>query len=260
MDKSVKPYSLQNMLNLIGDNFAILFIVGLFFLGGFFSGSLWTQNQMLTNGTGTNVAAGTGTAAAPDTTAPAGPTVEQLKSVAAVSDADYVRGNKDAKVTLLEFSDFECTFCARFHPTMNEIMAEYGDKVRWVYRHYPLSFHPNAQKGAEASECVAKQKGSDGFWKYADAIFEENTKMGGQISPAAIETAAQAAGVNLEQFKTCLDSGEMAAKVKAHLDEGTKAGVNGTPGTIVMTDDGQVELIPGAYSTDQVKAIIDKYL
>jgi len=261
MDKSVKPYSLKNTINMVSDNFAIFFIVGLFALGGFISGSLWTQNQMLKNGktTGTTVAAGTGT----DTTAPvadAGPTLEQLQGVPKVTDEDYILGNENAKVTLIEFSDFECPFCASFHPTMQQVMTEYGDKVRLAYRHYPLPFHPNAQKAAEASECVGKQKGDDGFWAYTDAIFAENDKMGGKISPEAIKAAAQGTGVNITQWQTCLDSGEMAAKVKAQMDSGSAAGVKGTPGTIVLTDDGQAELIPGAYSYDQVKAILDKYL
>lgn len=261
MEKNVKPYSLKNMINIISDNFAIFFIIGLFFLGGFMSGSIWTQNQMLKNGTsvGTGKGTGTDTAAAADPSAPAAPTLAQLTSVKVTGD-DYIRGNEKAKITLVEFSDFECPFCARFHPTLQQVMQEYGDNVRLVYRHYPLPFHPNAQKAAEASECVAEQKSDAGFWAFNDAIFAENDKLGGSISPAAIQTAAQATGVDMTSFNTCLDSGKYAQKIKDQMAEGTAAGITGTPGTIVLTEDGKAELIPGAYTFDQVKPILDKYL
>lgn len=261
MDRQAKPYSLPAMISFISDNFALFFIVGLFFLGGFFSGSLWTQNQTLRNGTGTAVAGtGTGTGTADAPTAPTGPTPEQLKSIPKVADTDYTRGGKNAKVVLYEYTDFECPFCERFHPTMKQISQEYGDKILWVARHYPLSFHPNAQKAAEASECVGKLRGNDAFWIYADRIFEEQAKLGNKLSPEAINTAAQAAGVDMAQFKTCLDSGEMAQKVKDSMDKATAAGVSGTPNTIVLTEDGQAELIPGALDAAAVKAIVDKYL
>ncbi|MDQ3008418.1 MAG: DsbA family protein [bacterium] len=258
---SQQPYSLTNMLNFVSSNFAIFFIVGLFFLGGFLGGSLWTENKMLKNGGGVAqapVAAGAGVGA--DAGAPAGPTAEQLKQMPAVTGDDYFRGGENAKITLVEYSDYECPFCARFHPTMNQIMAEYGDQVKWVYRHYPLSFHPNAQKAAEAAECVGKLGGNDAFWVYGDTIFEENTKAGGQISPTVIESSVQAAGVNMQQFKTCLDSGEMAQKVTDAMAGGSAAGVTGTPGTVLVTEGGDYELINGALPYESVKATIDSYL
>ena len=255
------PYSLANMVKVISDNFAIVFIVGLFALGGFFTGSVWTENQLLKagglagRGTGTGAAAGD-TVAAPD---PGGPTAETLKNIKPLSDEDHVRGSKNATVTLVEYSDFECPFCARFHTTLQQVRETYGDKVAIAYRHYPLSFHPSAQKAAEASECVAKQKGNDGFWQYNDRIFEDNLK-NNSITLETVNQAAQAAGVNMDQFKTCLDSGEMAKKVADQMAEGSGIGVSGTPGTVVITDDGQYEFINGALPFEQVKTIVDKYI
>ena len=85
---------------------------------------------------------------------------------------EYIRGNPNAQVTLVEFSDLQCPFCKRFHPTVQQVLAEYGDQVRWIYRHYPIDqLHPHARPAAEASECLAEQKGAEGFWQFIDAVF-----------------------------------------------------------------------------------------
>src|SRR5688500_4677968 len=98
----------------------------------------------------------------------AAPTVGEVKPIAA---DDHVVGPKTAEVTLYEYSDFECPFCQRFHPTMEQLMnaPEYKGKLRWVYRHYPLSFHPQATPAANASECAGEQ---NKFWEYADELFK----------------------------------------------------------------------------------------
>ncbi|HWQ99317.1 MAG TPA: DsbA family protein, partial [Candidatus Methylomirabilis sp.] len=84
---------------------------------------------------------------------------------------EFIRGNKNAKVTLIEYSDFECPFCVRHLDTINQLLTDYKNDIRLVYRHFPLSFHPEAQKAAEASECAGKQ---GKFWEMHDKIFEAN--------------------------------------------------------------------------------------
>lgn len=259
MTQADSPYSLTSFVGLLANNFAVIFLLGLFFLLGFFGGSIWTENQYLRKGTTNTVAQAPSLDQA--AAAPQGPTEDQLKQVPSLSDDDYVRGNPDADVILYEYSDFECPFCAQFHPSMNQLMEEYGDQVAWVYRHFPLTMiHPNAQKAAEASECVVKLGGKDMFWQFTDRIFEENTNLGGRLTPETATTIAGELGINQASFEDCLDSGEMAAKVEASLTGGSTAGVAGTPGTILMTRDGQVEFLNGALPYASLKATVEKYL
>lgn len=253
------PYSLESFQHFFAENFSLIVIVILFFMGGFFFGSVWTEKNIYKSGA-VPVAGGTGTGGAVGapqvaeggrdlsipglvakaeamgldskavescinsgetaqivgddqaggTTAGVGGTpntflvldgkvvdnvpgalpyaqVKQMvdtalantapvakpefASLPAVSTDDHLRGNKDARLVLIEYSDYECPFCQQFHPSMTQLMSEYGDKIGWVYRHYPLSFHPSAQKAAEASECVAKLTDDETFWEYSDALF-----------------------------------------------------------------------------------------
>lgn len=228
---------------------------------GFIAGSLWTENQMLKSGT-----AGTGTgttnvgATAP--TDPSGPSADTLAKVPEITKDDHVRGAKNPKLYLIEYSDYECPFCNRFHPTMEQVMEEYGDQVAWVYRHYPLSFHPYAQPSAEAAECVAKYAGNDAFWKFSDSRFAAMAtgEAANILSDDAMLDAAVAAGANRDQIKKCMDSGETAKTVAADQAGGQGAGIQGTPGTIIMTQDGQYDLISGALPFEQVKTMIEQYL
>ena len=131
----------------------MLFAVVLF-VAGFFVGQLWQENKTLKSGTTPTAAVAQDGAVQP----PSGPSAVTLSQMPEVTKDDYIQGASNPKVTLVEYSDFECPFCNRFHPTLVQIMEKYGDQVAWVYRHYPLSFHPFAEKAAEASECVSAQK------------------------------------------------------------------------------------------------------
>jgi protein-disulfide isomerase len=177
-----------------------------------------------------------------------------------VTAEDHFRGGKDAQVTLVEYSDMECPFCKRFHPTMQQVISEYGDKVKWVYRHLPLSFHANAQKEAEATECAAKLGGNEAFWKYIDKIFERTTSNGTGFALTDLVPLAGEVGLNKTKFQTCLDSGEFTQKVKDQIATGSAEGVTGTPGTIIIGVNGDTQMVPGALPYDQIKPMIEKAL
>ena len=136
------------------------------------------------------------------------PTQAPTGAVPPVTKEDHVRGDKNAELTWIEYSDFECPFCKRFHPSMLQMMDEYKGQVKWVYRHFPLSFHANAQKEAEASECAAELGGNDAFWKYTDAIFERTAANGTGFALDALVPLAKELGLSESKFKNCLDSGK----------------------------------------------------
>ncbi len=159
---------------------------------------------------------------------------------------NHIRGDFNAPITLVEFSDFECPFSEKNYPTMNKIFENYNGKVRLVYKHFPLSFHQNAQKAAEASECADEQ---GKFWEYHDKIFEN------QSSGLSVEKFKQWAAnldLNTKKFNDCLDSGKYTQKVQDDFQEGQQKEVNGTPATFI---NGQ--LISGALPYDSFKQIID---
>jgi predicted DsbA family dithiol-disulfide isomerase len=135
-------------------------------------------------------------------------------------------GPVDAPVTIVEFSDFECPFCSRVLPALEQVKANYGDKVRLVFRQFPLNIHPNAQKAAEASLCAADQ---DKFWEMHDLMFAEQR----QLSVADLKAKAQRLELDTAAFDQCLDSGRHAGQVQADLAAGVEAGVSGTPAMFI---------------------------
>jgi len=168
---------------------------------------------------------------------------------------DHVKGPKDAKVTLIEYSDFECPYCKRHFEVINEIAKAYPNDVKLVFRHFPLSFHQNAEKEAEASECAADLGGNDAFWKMHDKIFTETTSNGTGIALERLPVMAQEIGLDQAKFKSCLDSGKYAAKVAKDQQEGADAGVEGTPATFVNGT-----LVSGAQPLSNFKTVIDGIL
>ncbi|MBI2075487.1 MAG: thioredoxin domain-containing protein [Candidatus Harrisonbacteria bacterium] len=187
-------------------------------------------------------------------------TANVLDKVRAVAADDHILGDLDAPVKVVEFSDPECPFCKRFHGTMQQVVAEYGDKVAWVYRHFPLdSLHPKARKEAEAMECAAELGGNDAFWKYANRLYEVTPSNNG-LDPAELPKIAQYVGLDAAKFSACLASGKHAERVAKDYNEAVASGGQGTPYSVVINASGKKTTIPGALPLDSVKAIIDEAL
>ncbi|MBI4117182.1 MAG: DsbA family protein [Parcubacteria group bacterium] len=194
------------------------------------------------------------------TASPIGP--DSLSGKVEVSaDDDPFLGPAKAKVTIIEFSDFQCPFCRSFwRETLGKIKSEYidsGKSVRFVYRDFPLSsIHPMAQKYAEAAECAEDQ---NKYWEMHDKIFEEQEKLGqgtiGSYGISDIRRWAQELGLNALEFNQCLDSGKYAAEVKKDFEDGSRAGANGTP-TIFING----RIVVGAQPFENFKAIIEEEL
>lgn len=238
-------------------NPATLILGGLLVVAAFAIGSMWTKLQTLKT-TDTPSARIAEKLPSQPNTAP--PPTQTAGDVPPVTDDDYIRGNSNADIVLVEYSDFECPFCKRFHPTMQKVVEEYDGKVAWVYRHFPLSFHANSQKAAEASECVGKIGGNEKFWEFNDLYFERTTSNGTGIALSKISSLAGEIGVDSAAVQLCMDNDEFAQKVKDQMNGGQTAGVSGTPGTILISKDGETELISGALPYPQVKQVIEKYL
>lgn len=228
----------------------------------FLLGSLWTKVQILERG-GVIAAANPSVINSPPAAASpaAQPPAQEAKDVPKVTKDDHIRGDSKARIALIEYSDLECPFCKNVHPTIKQVLDTYKNQVQWVYRHYPLSFHANAQKEAEASECANELGGSDAFWKFVDTIYERTTSNGTGFALEKLVPLAVEIGLNEEKFKSCLDSGKYEKLVKDVMNGGSLAGVSGTPGNILLdTKTGKTRLIPGAVPLATFKSAIDEML
>jgi protein-disulfide isomerase len=133
-----------------------------------------------------------------------------------------VRGNKEAPVTIVEFSDFQCPYCSRARPTVNKVREVYGDKVRMIFRNFPLQMHAEAPKAGEAAVCAGEQ---GKFWEMHDRLFADQSKL--QVNE--LKAHAIALGLDPALFNPCLDSGKHASDVQKDTEEGASYGVSGTP-------------------------------
>ena len=226
---------------------AVVCIIGFFvLLGMMLNGKDFGSNK--NNNDDNNIVANTNENTNPNPTAPTEIVVNGL------SDGDWVRGDKNADVTIVEFSDIDCPFCTRFHDTMRQVMTDYAGKVNWVYRQFPLtSLHPEAFKKAVAAECVGEQKGNDAFWSFLDKLFD------GDETLANIADVAVSVGVDKTKFQECLDSDKYNSKIQSQSQEAQKAGGRGTPYSVIISGNQKVA-IPGALPYESVKASLDAIL
>jgi len=177
-----------------------------------------------------------------------------------IRENDYYRGNREAKLAFIEYSDLECPYCKRYHSTMKQVIEEYGDQVLWVFRHFPLDNHPNARKAAEAAECVGVRYGNEAFWEFTDLYFSRTSSNGYGFPRSDLAALAAEVGANQSDIQSCLDSDEMSQKVMQDFESGVDSGVTGTPGTIMINSGGSAQVISGALPYEQMKDIINSVL
>jgi protein-disulfide isomerase len=212
------------------------------FLGGFFTHAATSDDD---EGVSVQVQAPPAGQPAP---APAPQPTPEL--VPATVDDDPAWGPEDAAVTVIEFSDFQCAFCARFYAeTLPQLNENYGDRIRFVFRDFPLtSIHPFAVKAAEAAECADDQ---EAFWEYHDLLFENQSA----LDVDSLKGYAADAGLDTEAFDECLDSGKYTSEVANDLQDGVAAGVRGTPAFFVNGS-----LISGAQPYAVFQQVLDAAL
>lgn len=185
-----------------------------------------------------------------------------LEQMTPVTSKDHIRGDINAPVKIVEYSDTECPFCKRFHTTMKEVIDTYGKdgKVAWVYRHFPLDqLHSKARKEAVALECANEQGGNDKFWSYADRLYEVTPANNG-LDPAEIPKIAEFVGLDTGKFNTCLASTKYDKHIEDEVQNAQATGGNGTPWSIVVAKNGKKYPLSGAQPYASIKQIVEQAL
>jgi protein-disulfide isomerase len=198
-----------------------------------------------------------GGAPTPTDVAAAGGTKEIAAAVLPVTAEDHVFGPTNPDVYFIEYSDYQCVFCQRFHDTVKGVVSNNDGKVAWVYRHFPLdAIHPEARPAAVASECIAELGGNDAFWKFTDKIFEDQESM----SEMRYKAIASELGLDTKAFSDCLTSGTFDQRIERDLQNGTDLGGQGTPYNVLLTKKGEVIKFSGALPADRVTVLVNRAL
>jgi len=257
---AIRKKTLFNLLSSLKTNQILIILL---MVASFFIGALYTKVQYLEKG-------GSGDAKADSTqTAPASPQAppQQAGSKEVSVDNDPVLGDKNARLTMIEFVDYECPFCKRFFDeTLPQIKSDYIDtgKVKLVMRDLPLSFHQNAHKESQAAECARVQGGDTAYFKYHDEIFKRTTSNGTGLALDQLSVIANDLGLNGSTLQECLDSEKYKAEVDKDLADASLYGANGTPTFFIGKSDSQGKfqgtILVGAQPFAAFKTIIDEQL
>jgi protein-disulfide isomerase len=186
---------------------------------------------------------GTSTTANPD----------KLDLVATVSKDDFVRGDAKAPITIIEYADFSCHFCAQFHPTMKKVLADYDGKVRWVFRQLPI-FNPDA---AVAASCVGKISGNEAFWNFSDNLYEHQTILDNDY----YREVALSLGVDPEKYDACFADPILRSVVSKDFTQNKLLfGFRATPYNLIIDKDGRTFSFPGALPYDDLKTVLNRLI
>jgi len=171
------------------------------------------------------------------------------------SAEDHIIGSPTAPIVLVEYSDFQCPYCSMVYPTLKKIQAESNGQIALVQRQLPLvSIHPNANPAANAAECIAAQLGSEGYWKFADALFADQSK----LSDSYYAQVAQQLGADMNKYRTCTTNKTYQSRIDQDATEAGQSGGNGTPFTVVVnTKTGKMAPASGALPEAQFLSIIN---
>lgn len=189
------------------------------------------------------------------------PLVDTSDKINPVTEDDWIKGNINAPVKIVEYSDFECPFCQRHHETMKTVVEKYGDNVAWVYRQFPLEqLHQKAMPVAIASECVGALGGDTAFWTFTDRYFEETLTNDRTDIVTLIPKLAAEAGVSAAAFKECYEGEKTKAAVEADVADAVETGGRGTPWSILIGPDGKTYPINGAQPAGAIEQLIEAAL
>jgi len=181
-------------------------------------------------------------------------------AVRPVTSEDHIKGNPNAPIKIVEYSDFECTFCKRFHDTMNEVMDKYvnSGEVAWVFRQFPLDqLHPvKARAVAVASECAAELGGNDAFWKFTDGYYSVTLTNNRTDIEAVIPQLVREVGLDQTAFQTCFESGKHDESIAADIQNAIETGGRATPWSVMIGPDGTTYPINGALPLAAIEQLI----
>ena len=170
-----------------------------------------------------------------------------------IQEGRAIKGPKDAPITIVEYSSFECPYCARGNQTINEVLNAYPTQVRLIYKHLPLDFQPKSLPAAKYFEAIAIQS-EEKAYKFKNLVFEEQSNLRSK-GEAFLDEAAKKVGANLAKLKKDLQSPKIAERINADVEEARGFGITGTPGFIINGVS-----LKGAYPFSEFKAIIDRHL
>ena len=242
----------SSVIQILNENFFLILIVVLVFALGFLAGSRW-QTRQAAPATNQEPAADVAGAAREEPEA-------DLTLTPAVTDDDHIQGASNPQLTLIEYSDFSCGFCGRVHPTLKQVAAQYPDQVAWVYRHYLLSPTGPSRLVAETSECIAEYQGNQAFWNFIGEVFSRASTDRSIFEKENLSALVTELGLNQAQIEDCVESGEFSEKIDATIAGGRAAGVRGTPAIILVTADGEYDMIAGAAPYEAFVEKIEEYL
>jgi len=176
-----------------------------------------------------------------------------------VDDTDHVAGNPDAAITIITYSDIDCTYCTQFHEVMDQVIADTGPSgdVRWVYRHLPVvDMYPYSGTHAKAAECAVALGGSDYFWRFISTLHAANAT-GQPFNPSGYPTLARTLGLSEEEFTTCASSSRFEYRVARDFDNALAIGAKGAPVTVVSAPGIEPITVSGFFPYENMRAVLD---